>query len=161
MSQIILQDVAFIFFCSDIKQQYNYEEHCVEISLTYKDKVSHLIENKANRVIQHDSRGFRLCVLRYTLEYMLEQSRRQSSEKRKPCEIYKAISIKIIFSCPFVLYVIKILVAQNLNCFSGILLSLLLNPVIIKHNWLLSPTCIARYWIVLNVQAYLCLCSFL
>lgn len=82
MSQIILQDVAFISFCSDIKEQYNYEEHCVGISLTCKDKVSHLIQSKFNRVIQYDSREFRLCMLSYTLEYVLEQSRRQSSGSR-------------------------------------------------------------------------------
>lgn len=89
MSQIILQDVAFIFFCSDIKQQYNYEEHCIGISLTCKDKVSHPIQNKLNRVIQSDSRELRLCVITYTLEYVLEQSRRQSSGSRSPVRLIK------------------------------------------------------------------------
>lgn len=80
---MILQGVAFVFFCSDIKQQYNYGEQYVVISLTCKDKVSHLIQYKSNRVIQRDSSEFRLCMLRYTSGHMLEQSRRQSSGSRR------------------------------------------------------------------------------
>lgn len=80
MPQIILQGVAFIFFYSDIKQHYIYREQYVAISCTCKDKVSHLIQYTSNMVIQHSSSEFRLCMLRYTLGYMLEQSRRQSSK---------------------------------------------------------------------------------
>lgn len=80
MPQIILQGVAFIFFYSDIKQHYIYREQYVAISCTCKDKVSHLIQYTSNMIIQHSSSEFRLCMLRYTLGYMLEQSRRQSSK---------------------------------------------------------------------------------
>jgi len=59
------------------------------IPLTCKDKVSHLIWYKPDRVIQHDSSEFRLCMFRCVLGYMLEQSRRQSSGSRRPMTFIK------------------------------------------------------------------------
>lgn len=102
MSQIILQGVAFIFFCSDIKQQYNYRERCVVISLTCEDKVSHLIQYKPNRVVQHDSSEFRLHAQVY-IGVRVGTKQETEFRKQKACNIYKAGSIIIFLS--FVLYV--------------------------------------------------------
>lgn len=43
MSEIILQDVAFVLFYNDIEQQSNYGEQYVVTPLTCRVEVSHLI----------------------------------------------------------------------------------------------------------------------